>query len=258
MPDKKNIIFTLLFFLCFLPANHLAATSVEREINVFTAASLTDAMEETAMVFEKQYGIKVNLNLAGSNTLRLQIERGMPCDVYISADTHNVDRLIQQRLVEPQGKRVLLTNRLVVISQKENKRQFKNMDELIVHVRDYLSLADPQTVPAGIYAKEALTNAGLWPHLKDRIAPAMDVRAALAQVEMGNIDYGIVYMTDAYISDKVYYPVYLIPEKYHSRIEYVACVIKDRDNIQKGNLFFEFLQRMEIKNIFQKYGFTTL
>lgn len=253
---KKVSITALIFSLSMLSGPRLFAE--QKQINVFAAASLSDAMNEIAVAFEERYGIKVNLNLAGSNTLRLQIEKGVPCDVFISANAQNVRKLDQLSIIDHNKVTVLLTNRLVIVSENDNQRKFQNFDELILYAKPYLSLADPQTVPAGIYAKEALINAGLWPYVKDRVVPAVDVRAALVQVEMGNINYGIVYMTDAYISDKVYYPVYIIPDKYHSRIEYLACLIQERSDRAAGNLFYEFMKRIETLNIFQKYGFSTL
>ena len=253
----NNLRFIILLGIHLLVPSELFADNGQGELYVFAAASLTDAMTEIAQEFEASSESKVYLNVAGSNTLRTQIERGVPCDIFISADLHNVRQLVKKDMIDTEDQEDLLRNSLVVISHKNNPVQLSNMEEIIAHTFDYLSLADPDTVPAGIYAKEALMNAGLWPSVSQRIAPALDVRAALVQVEGGNAQLGIVYQADVKISPDVRV-AYEIPAELHSEIRYPVCLIKDSPNRMLAQEFFMFLQNERIKKIFKKHGFKTI
>lgn len=230
------------------------AQDPQASLSVFAAASLRDVMTEAADVFQQKYGTKVELNFAGTNELRLQIEKGAPCDVFVSADAKNVERLSEQDLVAPDGQAVIAHNALVVVGHKEDAAVISDLKELEPQLNGYLSLADPQTVPAGKYAKEALTTAGLWENFKEHVAPAVDVRAALAQVERGNTRFGIVYRTDAAISDEVRI-VCEIPASSHSPITYVAALIRGPNENPWAKKFFEFLASPEAQTIFKQYGF---
>ena len=253
--DKKVMGMGLLPLLVMMGLgveNIFAADNAPQPVQVFAAASLRDGMTETAADFEKEYGTKVELNFEGSNTLRLQIEKGAPCDVFISADVDNAKRLAEEDLVVPDGRMEIMRNTLVVIGGLQ-ETELSDLRGLAA-ASGYLSLADPETVPAGKYAKQALTTAGLWEILKDRIVPGVDVRAALAQVEKGNARFGIVYRTDAGISDEVRI-LYAIPESYHSPVTYVACLIRLQPENLQAKSFFEFLKSAHVKTIFERYGF---
>ena len=232
--------------------NIFAAENTPQPVHVFAAASLRDVMTEAAANFEKEQGTKVELNFAGSNTLRLQIEKGAPCDVFVSADSENVQRLVEQDLVVPDSQVEIVHNTLVVVGGMD-EAAFSDLLQLIT-LSGALSLADPETVPAGKYAKQALTGAGIWEKLQDRVVPSLDVRAALAQVEQGNARFGIVYRTDAGISKRVKV-LYEVPESYHSPITYVACLIRIQPENPQTKNFFEFLKSAQVKAIFERYGF---
>lgn len=230
------------------------AEDPQTSLSVFAAASLRDVMTEVAAVFQQKYGTRVELNFAGTNELRLQIEKGAPCDVCVSADVKNIERLSEQNLVSFNGQAVIAHNALVVVGHKEDMAVISDLKDLEPQLNGYLSLADPETVPAGKYAKEALTTAGLWEKIREHIAPAVDVRAALAQVERGNARFGIVYRTDAVISDEVRI-VYEVPQSSHSPVTYVAALIRGPHDHPWAKKFFEFLTSPEAQTIFKQYGF---
>jgi molybdate transport system substrate-binding protein len=184
-----------------LAAAARAGSVAADEVSVFAAASLTDALEEVARGFEKTTGHEVVFNLGGSNDLARQIKAGAPADVFFSADRAQMDGLIGAGLVRAGDCVNVLSNVLVVIVPGSSPARLRGPDDLRRVTR--LALADPQAVPAGVYARTWLQSAGLWNELQDKVVPTLNVRAALSAVESGNVDAGIVYRTDARISKRV-------------------------------------------------------
>lgn len=180
----------------------LPAALPAAEVKVSAAASLTDALRELATSYEKQSGDTVLFNLGASSTLARQIQEGAPADVFFSADEEKMNGLERGHLA-PGTRRSLLSNSLVVVVAADGPLRMSAIRDLAQPRFRALALAEPQTVPAGIYAKEYLRKIGLWSVVIDRVIPTENVRAALAAVESGNVEAGIVYKTDALISRKV-------------------------------------------------------
>jgi molybdate transport system substrate-binding protein len=183
--------------LCFVFPNAARAD----EVLVFAAASLTDALKEVALAFEADRGHKVSFSFAGSNDLARQIKAGAQADVFFSADAARMDDIQRAGLVRPEDRVDVLGNRLVVVVPVEASSSIKTVTDLAGVER--LALANPEAVPAGIYAKGWLEAAGLWAAVAPKVVPTLDVRAALAAVESGNVTAGVVYRTDARISKRV-------------------------------------------------------
>ncbi len=233
----------------------LATSLLHAEITVFAAASLTDSLKEIAASYEKAGGDKVRFNFAASNTLAQQIKAGAPADIFFSADVAKMDALEGAGLVAKDTRRNLLGNSLVIITSAT--------DPAIASARDltgpsvkHLSIGDPRAVPAGIYAKAWLEKAGLWAALQSKIVPAESVRTALAVVESGNAEAGIVYKTDAAISKKVKV-VMEIPPAETPAIIYPAALVKDSRNAAAARKFLAHLARKEAADTFTKFGFST-
>ncbi len=167
------------------------------------AASLTDAMKEIGAAYEKESGDKLQFNFGASNMLARQIEEGAPADVFFSADEAKMDALEKKDLLLPGTRRSLLSNSLVIVVAADSGMSPKSAADLAKPEYKKLALAEPRSVPAGIYAREYLEKLGLWEAVKEKVVPTENVRAALAAVESGNVDAGIVYKTDALISKKV-------------------------------------------------------
>ena len=252
---RKGFSLAVVVLIFFLTATMCEGQETE-EIYVFAAASLTDAVQEIAEEVQARYSCRIFFNFAGSNTLRLQIERGSPADVYLSANRANAETLLAQGLTTAELSKIFLSNTLVVVFGASEARSLTDLGQLKAYSHEMLSLADPDTVPAGIYAKEALVNAGMWEELKESIVPALDVRAALAQVEQGNVPWGIVYKTDSHMTDKVRIAFEIPPENY-STIEYHACIIDPSEISSCAVIFWTFLGNDVSRQIFQKYGFLT-
>ena len=179
----------------------LGAAAAAEEVHLYAAASLTDAVKELAQTFETETGQEVVFNFGGSNDLARQIKAGAPADVFFSADKAQMDGLEAAGLVRALDRIDALSNVLVVVTPSASTRPLAVARDLLV--LDRVALADPQAVPAGVYARAWLQSVGLWDALQPKVVPTLDVRAALAAVEAENVDAGIVYRTDAAISRRV-------------------------------------------------------
>ena len=231
------------------------------ELLIFAAASLKDVLLDVGNSFEDRAGIKPRFNFAGSNVLALQLEAAGSTAAFLSADEAWMDYLEQKQLVVAGTRRAFLSNQLVVIANQGSRLELREASDLISARFRFLSLANPEAVPAGRYAKSFLqkTSAGgqsVWARVSDRVAPAPDVRAALAMVEAQQDVVGIVYKTDAVTSDKVRIvlevPVRLTPE-----ISYAAALIGSGRDAKSERSFLDFLAGSEASIVFCKHGFIT-
>lgn len=233
-----------------------AARLAAGEIMVFAAASLTDSLKEIATAYEKATGDKVQFNFAGSNTLAQQIQAGAPADLFFSADELKMDALEKAGLIAKDTRRNLLGNTLVVITALDGVKVSKAEDLASTTVK-HLSLADPKAVPAGIYAKAWLESINLWEKVESKVAPAENVRAAMAVVESGNAEAGIVYKTDAAISKKVTIALEIAAAE-GPKIIYPAAVLKDSRNAGGARKFLAWLAAEEARKTFRKFGFSVI
>jgi molybdate transport system substrate-binding protein len=241
-------------FIAFLLCFALSAGAID--LHVFAAASLTEALNEIAAQYERKTGIHVLFNFGASSMLARQISEGSPADVFFSADEEKMDGLQKQELIVNETRKSLLSNTLVIVIPFDSNITIKDPQRL-AKSNWKIALAEPKTVPAGIYAKQYLQNAGLWSRVIDRVIPTDNVRAALAAVESGNVDVGFVYKTDAAISKRVKI-AYEIPAYDSPKISYPVAVTSESQNLDAAKKFVEYLAREESRNIFKKYGFIVL
>jgi molybdate transport system substrate-binding protein len=223
------------------------------ELSVFAAASLTDALKEVAAAYESQSGDKLVFNFAGSNALARQIKEGAPADIFISADEIQMNDLAETRLIDPSTRVELLSNSLVIVVPNDGPAELTPAalgDRAIKRV----ALADPRSVPAGVYAREYLTKQGLWQAVEPKVVPTENVRAALAAVESGNVDAGIVYKTDAAISKAVKI-AYEVPASDGPRISYPVAVLRETRNAEPAKRFLAYLKSEPALAIFKRFGF---
>ncbi len=248
MCDMRYAIFTVLYLSGI-------STAEESVLRVSAAASLADVLKEIDVAYEKSTGTKVELNLGASSTLARQIEEGAPADVFFSADLAKMDGLEKKGLIDASTREAQLSNSLVVVVPSDGKRVIASGKDL-TRV-DKIALADPKVVPAGVYAKAWLEKLGLWAQVEPKIVATENVRAALAAVEAGNVDAGVVYKTDAAISKKVKV-VYEVPAAEVPPIIYPMAVIKESKNAAAAERFLDFLDGDEAKRRFEKFGFLVL
>ncbi len=221
---------------------------------MFAAASLADALREIGKRFEARTGNRVVLSFGGSNDLARQIRAGAPAEVFVSASAERMDEVQAAGLVRPGDRVDLLSNRLVVIVPSGSTLSLAEPEDLAGVRR--LALADPQAVPAGIYARQWLEQRALWPRVRDRVVPTLDVRAALAAVESANADAGIVYRTDAAISKRVRV-AFEVPKGEAPRIVYPAALLATAKGTA-ARAFFDDLRSPEARAVFARLGFEYL
>ncbi|WP_342431910.1 molybdate ABC transporter substrate-binding protein [Neobacillus sp. FSL H8-0543] len=230
----------------------------EIELTISAAASLNAALSEIKTNFEQENKhISLFYNIGGSGTLHQQILQGAPVDIFLSASNVQFKELTKKGFIDKHDQVDLLSNQLVLITNKDNPAVFKQFSDLQEGVIKKIAIGTPETVPAGMYAKQTLQNLGLWEILLPKIIQTKDVSQVLAYVETGNVEAGIVYMTDAKISDKVKV-VSVAEQDAHDTIIYPAGIIKSSKNKEEAALFLSYLQSTSAKTIFEKYGFNVL
>lgn len=223
------------------------------EVVVFAAASLADAIGEIGRLFEARTGHRVVTSYAGSNELARQILAGAPAQVFLSAHPGRVDELERAGLVARADRVDLLSNRLVVVVPAGSRLAITRPEHLAAARR--IALADPQSVPAGIYAREWLQRRGWWDLLKDRVVPALDVRAALAIVDSADADAGVVYRTDAAVARSARV-AFEVDAAEAPRIVYPAALLAPADPAARA--FFAHLRSAEARALFERRGFEPL
>lgn len=228
------------------------------KITVFAAASLTNAMQDIATQYQKEKGVQVVSSFASSSTLARQIEQGAPADLFISADQQWMDYSIQKQQMVENTRYTLLGNELVLIAANASKIDKVDISDKTDWTKllgdSRLAVGDPDHVPAGIYAKEALQKLGAWTTLEPKLARASDVRAAMALVEREEAPLGIVYGSDAIASKKVKV-VGVFPASSHKPVEYPMAMVKGHEN-PVVTAFYDYLKTPAAAAIFKHYGFT--
>ncbi len=243
---RKTIALLLSFFI----AVGLSAA----ELTVHAAASLTDAMKEIGASYGKESGDKVQFNFGASSMLARQIEEGAPADLFFSADEAKMDALEKKGLLLAGTRRSLLSNLLVIVVATDASSVPKSASDLTRPEFKKIALAEPQTVPAGIYAREYLEKLGLWERLKEKVVPTENVRAALAAVESGNVEAGFVYKTDSLISKKVKIAVE-IPATEGPKISYPMAILQSSKQPERARKLEEYLGGPVARKVFEKFGF---
>lgn len=249
-----------LFRLSRLVATALAAIAFSAsawaaDVTMFAAASLSSSLPEIAAAYQKQTGHTVVFSFAASSVLARQIENSPGADVFMSADSDWMDYLDNRGLVQHDTRKTLLTTHLVLIAPAASTTTLKiapHFDLLGALKGGRLAIADPDSVPAGKYAKSSLTSLGVWGVVVDHLASAESVRVALAYVARGETPLGIVYKTDALVEPKVKI-IDSFPDKSHAPIVYPAALTKDAKPVAKE--FLDFLNGPQARAIFVKYGF---
>lgn len=258
-PSRPSLAMLRRSFLA-LPLAALAgrAFAQPQPLTVFAAASLKTALDEAAPAYTRAGGPPVRLAYAASSALARQIEQGAPADVFISADLDWMDYLAQRRLIVATSRRNLLTNRLALIAPKASELRLTVGPRMPISRAlgdGRLAVAAPD-VPAGKYARAALTALGVWDQVETRLAPAENVRAALAYVSRGEAPLGVVYDTDAFADPNVRI-VGIFPERTHPRIVYPAAVIAASQRPEAA-AFLRFLQGRTASATFRRLGFKPL
>jgi molybdate transport system substrate-binding protein len=255
---KKSIVILVIFAIACAMTGCQASVPVEKtELTISAAASLTDAMAEIKDLYEKEnVNTKLTINLASSGALAAQIEQGAEVDVFMSASKKYMDNVEEAELLKADTRIDLLKNEVVLIVPNDSNNAIDSFDQLIDPAINKIAIGEPGTVPAGKYAEEVFSNMNLTEKIQDKLIFGKDVREVLTWVETGNVDAGVVYSTDAKISDQVRVAA-IAAEDSHKPIIYPAAIINSSKNTKGAENFMTFISSDDAKTIFEKYGFIT-
>lgn len=246
---------TLLLAISFKAVIPTPANAQSTTLLIGAAASLQDAMKEVDPLFKSAHpGITVNYNFAASGPLQQQIEQGAPIDLFIAAATKQMDALQAKNLILADTRRNILTNSLVLVVPNNSSLGLTSFKQLTNSNVKKISVGEPRSVPAGQYAEEVFKNLGILDQLKPKFVYGNSVRNVLGTVESGNADAGVIYATDAKISNKVK-QVATAPNNLHSPIVYPIAVITASKNQPSARTYAQFLTGQKAQAIFKKYGF---
>ncbi len=231
------------------------STNAATDLKVYAASSMTNAIDEIAQDFKEKYDVTVTPVYGGSSSIARQIINGAPADVFISANTKWMDYLVDEGVIDSDNVTNLVRNSLVLIAPQSSSLAVFNFADANAWEAalngSRLALGNPTSVPAGMYAKESLTALGVWKEIQTKVAPAKNVRLALALVERGEAPLGVVYKTDAQLTSKVKI-VGEFASDTHAAIVYPAAVVNDSTESRQ---FFQYLKLEDAKRVFAHYGF---
>src|SRR5512144_1186925 len=259
LTSRRSWLALLTAAVLTLAAGTAPAAALSRDVLVFAAASLKNALDEIAAQWQRESGKKAAISYAASNTLIKQIEQGAPADIFISADLDWMDYGQQKNLIKPDTRSNLLGNRLVLVAPKDSNISANiqpGFDLAALLKGGRLAMGNVDAVPAGKYGKAALDKLGAWDGVRDKIAQAESVRAALLLVARGEAPLGVVYQTDA-ASDPTVKIVGTFPENTHPPIIYPVALTKDAAGAE-AMAFLNFLRSAAARAAFERQGFTCL
>ncbi len=249
MRTLKSLTIALLTLL-------IASTAFAETINVSAAISLKEALTEISKAYEQKTGDKVELAFGSSGQIAGQIKAGINADIFISAAQKQVDDLAKDGLTLENSTRVIARNTLVLIAPVKPNHPITDFKDLADPGVKRIAIGEPKTVPAGQYATQALTSLKLTDAVKDKLIYGANVRQVLTYVEMGEVDAGFVYLTDAKESGDKVKIIKTVPETAHQPIIYPAVILKSSSKTNSANQFLDFFNSDKAKAILQDKGFT--
>lgn len=264
---KKHVYFIMFITmaLLFVGCSNASDESSEAEeqqdksqeeisLTVSAAVSLTDALEEIQELYKKDHNVEFSFNLAGSGTLAQQIQQGAPVDVFISANQQWMDTLEDEDEILSETRADITGNNLVLITEDNSSIDYESFEEISADDVEQIAVGNPESVPAGKYTEEILTNLEMWDDLEDTFILAKDVRQVLTYVETGNAEIGFVYESDALSSDKI--KILAEADKdTHEPIIYPGAVIADTTEEEAAKEFLKFMESDEAQEILANHGF---
>lgn len=253
---NKRIIATVVALCVGMLTAGCSSASEQKTVTILAAASLTDVMGQIETQYEAQHpDIDLVFSYAGSGALQTQIEEGAPADIFISAANKQMDALNEEGLMDSGSIRELLLNRVVLIVPSESELELTSFEDVLSDGVNMIGLGETESVPAGKYAEQVFESLGIWDEVQGRANFGSDVRTILSWVEMGEVDCGVIYATDAFSSDMVTI-VAEAPEGSCDRVVYPAGIVAGSEAADEAEEFLMYLQGSEASSVFESYGFT--
>jgi molybdate transport system substrate-binding protein len=239
----------------FLLSLALSVPALAGDIAVFAAASLTNAVEAMRAAFERSHpGMLLVPSFAASGTLLQRMQNGQPCDVFISADAVTMDAAVDRRRVDPATRRVVAGNALVLAVPAGNPAHVTGLESLSRGGVRHIGVGNPESVPAGRYAKRALQERAMWFALTSKLVYYPSVRHVLAALAAGECDAGFVYATDAAIAGDAVASAAVVPTS--PPVTYSAAVAAGAPDPKGAAAFLDYLATPEARAVFARFGFT--
>ncbi|QHE51301.1 molybdate ABC transporter substrate-binding protein [Pontibacillus sp. HMF3514] len=251
----KRFILFILFVILLTSCNQRDPSSQQASLRISAASSLTTVMKEIKKQYEKKHpDQEITIQYASSGTLAHQLIQGAPSDIYISASEYWMDKVVQEGLIQQEDVFPLLKNRLILATHQGKEIKISQLTNESI---DQFAMGDPESVPAGAYAKQALEHAKVWETVKDKAVYGKNVRQVASYIQSQNVKAGFVYQSDVQALTNVQ-KSQVIPEEYHETITYPMGIINEskKDSSIKG--FIKYLKGSEAKKVFQSYGFVPI
>ena len=246
----KNLLF-IISYLFLVSCGHQKESI--NHITVFCASSLSPVIEQIKSEWEKNHDERLIINAASSGTLARQIENGASADIYLSANKEWMNRIVESLKIKSLSKSIA-SNRLCAAAYLDSKLDSMDINDFsgsLDKLKGMISIADPAHVPVGKYTKQALEYYHIYDTLSPKFILTKDARSALRLVELGEVDIGFVYLSDALTSTKVKI-IALIPPEGHERIVYQSILLEDNKSNRE---FLNFITSQHSLTIWEKYGF---
>lgn len=252
--SMKRFILFILFGIVLTSCNQQDPSSQQTSLRISAASSLTTVMKEIKKQYENKHPEqKITIHYASSGTLAHQLIQGAPSDLYISASERWMDKVVREGLIQQEDVQPLLKNRLILASYQGNEIQ---ISQLADEAFNQFAMGDPESVPAGAYAKQALEHAKVWKTVKDKAVYGKNVRQVASYIQSQNVEAGFVYQSDVQALKGIQ-ESQVISEKYHEPITYPMGMISESQN-HSLVVFLKYLKGPEAKKVFQSYGFVPI
>ncbi|NBG89275.1 molybdate ABC transporter substrate-binding protein [Isachenkonia alkalipeptolytica] len=252
---QKFLMIVMFLAVMILVACDSTGTEDNRVITLSVAGSLTPVIAEVEDAFyETDPDFEIRINYGSSGSLKQQILQGAEVDLFFFASLEHMEGLKEENLVEDDLLVYPLENRLMLITPK-GQDLVQDFEDLLTEKIQRVAIGEPDSVPAGAYARESLMDYGVYEEIKESMIFGKDVRQVLTWVESGNVDAGLVFETDALSSENIRNVMPAHPDS-HSAIRYPLGILKNTENIEEARILMDFLLGEEAKEIFESYGFT--
>jgi molybdate transport system substrate-binding protein len=252
-----RVVCAILLAACLVaPALVVAAPASAAELTLSAAISLKEVIEDLGRRFVQSHpGTTLRYNFGASGELAKQIEAGAPIDLFVSAAERQMDDLAAKGLIVPETRRVFARNVLTVIAPAGSGRRLSQPRDLLERSVTRIAIGNPKTVPVGQYAEESLRALGLWDALGPKLVFAENARQVLEYVVRGEVEAGVVYVTDVAVRATRVQEAFRPPESSYRPVVYPAAVVRDARARDLARAFVEHLTTPDAQTVLARHGF---